>query len=122
MLVADAEQCYLHDAQAAVVHGRHDEALGLVIQVLPEEQLVVAVLPAAAVQSSALHSAAEGADRVSLHVRVGHLEDPAAQGRFRDTRRRGQVISHHLIVRLCYRKRELGEQRSQEARRHLSRK
>lgn len=56
----------LHCAQSTVVEDRHHEALGQVIQVLPECQHVAAVPPCCRVQPPSLHAGTEATDGVQV--------------------------------------------------------
>ena len=53
-----------HLPYLSVVEEGHEEALDKVVQVLGQDQLVVAVLHTAVVQQAALHPGAEGAEAV----------------------------------------------------------
>lgn len=63
----------LHGAQSSVVEDRHEEALGEVIQVLPQSKHVVALATGGRVQSPTFHAAAEAAHGGALRQRSSLL-------------------------------------------------
>ena len=56
----------LHGPQPAVVEDRHEEALRQVVQVLAKSEHVVAFTTCSSVNSTTLHSRAEGTDRRTI--------------------------------------------------------
>lgn len=69
----------------AVVQRGHDERLRQVIQVLAQNQLVVAVVAAAAVQQPPLHARTKSTQRVTLELSVGSAVDDGV----------GQIVVRH---------------------------